>query len=158
MLVLIAHPTQVTRAVAHTVQVPSISRQMSMTVISFPSISKSADADADKAEPEQAVLPQGLISAWATILFFFLLLLSWGSVSQSHAIRRQGADDATQTRRGTKEKRLRMDAYRGQLIACLLHLRLLRLPFDKSSGGLKTDQTLVRGLGTCTWQAQCLRC
>lgn len=74
-LFLIAHPTQVTRAVARTVQVPSISRRTSMTVISFPSIFKTADADADKAEPEpepeQAVSPQGLISASATVLFPF---------------------------------------------------------------------------------------
>lgn len=53
-----------------------------MTVISFPSISKSADADADadRAELEQAALPQGLASAWARVPFFSLFFPSFAGL------------------------------------------------------------------------------
>jgi hypothetical protein len=94
-------------------------------------------------------LPQGLISAWATVLFFFfLLLLLWGSASQSRTIRRQGA--AMQHRPGEAQQKR---GFGWMLIVANWSLAsytfvYLCLPFDKSSGGSsKTDQALVPVLG-----------
>lgn len=130
--------------------------RLSMTVISIPSNPSSHRQTQTQTRQSQrrASCRRGRQS-----FFSFLLLLIWGSASQSHAIRRQGDAMQHRPRRGTAEKRLRMDAYRGQLVACLLHLRLPSSAVRQIlRGGFKTDQTLVRVLGTCTWHAQRLRC